>query len=32
MAQKKMYRHTIVNDKLPAAIEELSAIFKKYRQ
>ena len=32
MAQKKIYRHTIVNDKLPAAIEELSAIFKKYRQ
>ena len=32
MAQKKMYRHIIVNDKLPAAIEELSAIFKKYRQ
>jgi len=32
MAQKKMYRYTIVNDKLPAAIEELSAIFKKYRQ
>jgi len=32
MAQKKMYRHTIVNDKLPAAIEELNAIFKKYRQ
>jgi guanylate kinase len=32
IAQKKMYRHTIVNDKLPSAIEELSAIFKKYRQ
>ena len=32
MAQKKMYRHIIVNDKLPAAIEELSNIFKKYRQ
>lgn len=32
MAQKKMYRHIIVNDKLSAAIEELSAIFKKYRQ
>jgi len=32
MAQKKMYRHIIVNDKLPAAIEELSAIFNKYRQ
>jgi len=32
MAQKKMYRHTIVNDKLPAAIEELSAIFEKYYQ
>ena len=32
MVQKKMYRHTIVNDKLPAAIEELSAIFKKYRR
>jgi len=32
MAQKKMYRHVIVNDKLSAAIEELSAIFKKYRQ
>jgi guanylate kinase len=32
MAQKKMYRHIIVNDKLSAAIEEISAIFKKYRQ
>jgi len=32
MAQKKMYRHIIVNDKLPDAIEEISAIFKKYRQ
>lgn len=32
MAQKKMYRHIIVNDKLPEAIEELSDIFKKYRE
>ena len=32
MAQKKMYRHIIVNDKLPGAIEELSDIFKKYRE
>lgn len=32
IAQKKMYRHIIINDKLSAAIEELSAIFKKYRQ
>ena len=32
MAQKKMYRHIIVNDKLSVAIEELSAIFKKYRK
>ena len=32
MAQKKMYRHIIVNDKLFAAIEEISAIFKKYRK
>ena len=32
MTQKKMYRHIIVNDKLPAAIEELIAIFRKYRQ
>lgn len=32
MAQKKMYRHIIVNDKLSVAIEEISAIFKKYRQ
>jgi guanylate kinase len=32
MAQKKMYRHIIVNDKLSAAIEEISAIFKKYRK
>ena len=31
MAQKKMYRHIIVNDKLSEAIEEISAIFKKYR-
>ncbi len=32
MAQKKMYRHIIVNEKLSEAVEELSAIFKKYRQ
>jgi len=32
MAQKKLYRHIIVNDKLSAAIEEIGAIFKKYRQ
>ena len=32
MAQKKLYRHIIVNDKLSVAIEELSAIFKKCRQ
>jgi guanylate kinase len=32
MAQKKMYRHIIVNDNLPEAIEELIAIFRKYRQ
>jgi guanylate kinase len=32
MAQKKMYRHTIVNDELSAAIDELCAIFNKYRQ
>ncbi len=32
MAQKKLYRHIIVNDKLSAAIEQISAIFKKYRQ
>ena len=32
MTQKNMYRHIIVNDILPEAIEELSAIFKKYRQ
>jgi guanylate kinase len=32
MAQKKMYRHIIVNDILSEAIKELSAIFKKYRQ
>ena len=32
MAQKKMYRHIIVNDTLSSAIEEISAIFKKYRQ
>ncbi len=32
MAQKDFYRHIIVNDKLSVAIEELSAIFKKYRQ
>ena len=31
MAQKKMYRHIIVNDILSEAIKELSAIFKKYR-
>ena len=32
MAQKDFYRHIIVNDKLPWAIEEISAIFKKYHQ
>jgi guanylate kinase len=32
MAQKKMYRHIIVNDELSTAIDELSAIFNKYRQ
>jgi guanylate kinase len=32
MTQKNMYRHIIVNDILPEAIEELSAIFKKYHQ
>ena len=32
MAQKKMYRHVIVNDELSAAIDELCAIINKYRQ
>jgi guanylate kinase len=32
MAQKDFYRHIIVVDKLPWAIEEMSGIFKKYRQ
>jgi len=32
MDQRELYHHIIVNDKLPAAIKELSAIFKKYRQ
>jgi guanylate kinase len=32
MAQKKMYRHIIVNDELSAAIDEICAIFNKYRQ
>ncbi|MGA8180839.1 MAG: guanylate kinase [Desulfobacterales bacterium] len=32
MAQKDLYRHIIVNDNLSKAIEELSAILKKYRQ
>ncbi|MBW2604024.1 MAG: guanylate kinase [Deltaproteobacteria bacterium] len=32
MAQKDFYRYIIVNDKLSEATEELSAIFKKYRQ
>jgi guanylate kinase len=32
MAQKDSYRHVIVNDKLSGAVEELIAIFKKYRQ
>lgn len=31
MAQKTMYRHIIVNDKLSVAIDEISAILKKYR-
>jgi guanylate kinase len=32
MAQKKMYRHIIINDELSAAIDEICAIFSKYRQ
>jgi guanylate kinase len=32
MAQKKMYRHIIVNDELSAAIDEICTIFNKYRQ
>ena len=32
MAQKKLYRHIIVNDILSEAIKELSAIVKKYHQ
>ncbi|MBW2407206.1 MAG: guanylate kinase [Deltaproteobacteria bacterium] len=32
MGQKKLYRHVIVNDKLSAAIEEINAVIKKYRQ
>ncbi|MGW8325875.1 MAG: guanylate kinase [Desulfobacterales bacterium] len=32
MAQKKMYRHVIVNDELSEAIDEICAIFNKYRQ
>ena len=32
MAQKKMYRHIIVNDELLKAIDEICAIFNKYRQ
>lgn len=32
MAQKKLYRHIIVNDELSAAIDEICAIFNKYRQ
>jgi guanylate kinase len=32
MAQKKMYRHIIVNDELSVAIDEICAIFNKYRQ
>jgi guanylate kinase len=32
MAKKDLYRHIIVNDNLSQAIEELSAIFKKYCQ
>lgn len=31
MAQKKMYRHIIVNDELSAAIDEICTIFNKYR-
>jgi guanylate kinase len=32
MVQKKMYRHIIVNDELSVAIDEICAIFNKYRQ
>ena len=31
IAQKKMYLHIIVNDELSAAIDEICAIFNKYR-
>jgi guanylate kinase len=31
IAQKDLYRHIIVNDNLSKAIEELSAVIKKYR-
>lgn len=31
MTQKDIYRHTVVNDKLSVAIEELGAIIEKYR-
>ena len=32
MAQKKMYRHIIVNDILSEAIKELSALFEEYHK
>ena len=31
MAQKGLYRHIIVNDRLPQAVAELIAVFEKYR-
>jgi guanylate kinase len=31
MAQKDRYRHIIINDRLPDAVEELIGIFEKYR-
>ena len=31
IAQKDLYRHVIINDRLPQAVAELTAIFEKYR-
>jgi guanylate kinase len=31
MAQQDVYRHIIINDRLPDAIAELTSIFENYR-
>jgi guanylate kinase len=32
MAQKNLYRHVLINDRLPDAVTELIGIFERYRR